>query len=180
MFDLDGTLFDTKKVNYYSYKQALVESGYDMTYEYYVNECDGKNYLEFIPPISSNDKSFLTTIHDKKKKYYKNYLSEAVVNQELIDFIKANRHRSYIVLSTTASRDNCYEILEHFHLKHLFDKIITKEDVVKTKPDPECYTKPVEFYGFDKANCEIFEDSVTGIQAARNAGIKCHIVNAFQ
>ena len=176
MFDLDGTLCNTDKVNYLAYKKALNDEGYDMDFEYFQTKCSGRNYLEFIPPISSNDKDFLNKIHNNKKQYYKLFLSEAKLNTKLVDFIKKNKHNTFITLNTTASRENCMDILNHFGIVDLFDSIVTKEDVVNVKPDPECYIKPVEFYGIDRKNCEIFEDSECGIKTAYNAGIKCNKV----
>ena len=176
MFDLDGTLCNTDKVNYLAYKKALNEEGYDIDFEYFQKECSGKNYLEFIPPISSSDKEFLNRVHFNKKKYYKDYLSEAKLNTKLVDFIKKNKDTTYITLNTTASRENCLDMLNHFKIVDLFDSIVTKDDVTNVKPDPECYIKPVDYYGIDKSNCEIFEDSECGIKTAYNAGIKCNVV----
>ena len=34
--DLDGTLFDTTKVNFYSYKEALNGINYDMYYDFFI------------------------------------------------------------------------------------------------------------------------------------------------
>ena len=34
--DLDGTLFDTTKVNFYSYKEELNEIDYDMYYDFFI------------------------------------------------------------------------------------------------------------------------------------------------
>ena len=177
MFDLDGTICDTNKVNYLAYKQALKEEGYVLTLKYFKSNCIGRNYLEFIPPISSSDPDFLKRIHTKKKKYYKSYLKYAKLNNELIEFIKNNKKIAYISLNTTASRENCMDILNHFKITNLFDVIVTKEDVIKVKPDPECYMIPMKLYGLEKEDCEIFEDSECGIKTAINAGIKYNKVS---
>ena len=41
--DLDGTLFDTIKVNYCSYKKALKEINYDIESDFFIKECYGKS-----------------------------------------------------------------------------------------------------------------------------------------
>ena len=51
IFDLDGTLFDTKDVNFLAYKTALTELGYELDYNFFCKECNGKLYKEFIPMI---------------------------------------------------------------------------------------------------------------------------------
>jgi len=180
MFDLDGTICNTLNVNYLAYKKALEEEGFDiLTLSYFRDYCIGKNYLEFLPPISSSSPDFLSRVHKKKKEYYKTFIDHAELNHELINFIKNNKNQAYITLNTTASRENCLDILNHFSITSLFDMIITKEDVTNVKPNPECYLIPLKRYGIEKEACEIFEDSEIGIQTAINAGIKYTKVSSF-
>ena len=44
IFDLDGTLFDTADVNYYSYKSVLESYGIELDHDYFVTKCNGKHY----------------------------------------------------------------------------------------------------------------------------------------
>ena len=55
--DLDGTLFDTKDVNYHAYKEAIAPYGYDMDYKYYCEFCNGRHYLDFLPQVTTTDAS---------------------------------------------------------------------------------------------------------------------------
>ena len=52
----------------------------------------------------------------------------------------------------------------------LFPFSISADDVTKTKPDPESYLKAAEMSGSDISNCLIFEDSITGMNAAIASG----------
>ena len=53
VFDLDGTLFDTKDVNFSAYSKALEDLGYKekIDYKYYCDYCNGTSYKNFIPMI---------------------------------------------------------------------------------------------------------------------------------
>ena len=53
IFDLDGTLYDTRRVNFLSYQKALEQFGYTMDYEYFANQCNGRHYKTFLPEIVS-------------------------------------------------------------------------------------------------------------------------------
>ena len=70
LFDLDGTLFNTNDVNYYAYKRALNDYGYDIDYEYFCDFCNGRNYKVFIPDLVENKEDVIEGVHDAKKKYY--------------------------------------------------------------------------------------------------------------
>jgi HAD superfamily hydrolase (TIGR01509 family) len=48
----------------------------------------------------------------------------------------------------------------------LFPFSISADDVTRTKPDPEGYLKAAAMSGSDISNCLIFEDSLTGMNAA--------------
>lgn len=168
--DLDGTLFDTKDVNYNAYKEALASYGYDMDYHYYCEFCNGRRYLDFLPGITTTDSSILSKIHAEKKKIYKKHIGKAVLNTGLVEIIKAMRLKCKIAIVTTASKMNCNDILEYFELKNLFDLILTQEDVNSPKPDPEGYLKAMQFFDVSPEETVIFEDSDIGIEAAKRSG----------
>ena len=52
----------------------------------------------------------------------------------------------------------------------LFPFSISADDVKKTKPDPEGYLKAATMSGSEISNCLIFEDSLTGMNAAIASG----------
>jgi len=52
----------------------------------------------------------------------------------------------------------------------LFPFSISADDVKITKPDPECYIKAASMSGSEISNCLIFEDSLTGMNAAIASG----------
>ena len=180
MIDLDGTLFDTKKVNYLAYMEAMQVYGYKIDYEYYCKFCNGKHYMDFLPQISTNDKEILQKIHENKKKIYNKYLNEARLNEKLVDLIRISRVEYKTALVTTASKKNTYDILEKYNLIGIFDLILTHEDVTKSKPDPEGYIKAMQFFNVQPDQCIIFEDSDTGIQAAEKSGVQYMIVKVCE
>ena len=52
----------------------------------------------------------------------------------------------------------------------LFPFSISSDDVAVTKPDPECYLKAATLSGSEISECLVFEDSITGITAAKASG----------
>ncbi len=181
IFDLDGTLFDTKEVNFNAYNQAIIDSGLKnvrFDYKYYCEFCNGNNYKVFLPKIIKNiTDEQLNNIHERKKLYYTKYLSKARKNESLFSIIESIKERYYIVLSTVASRKNSYDILEAFDVLEKFDLIITKEDVKNTKPSPECFLKAMDYFKITSDDTIIFEDSKTGLEAASKS--KANVVKVL-
>ena len=179
MVDLDGTLFDTKEVNYKAYQEAIQPYGYDIDYKYYCDVCNGRHYLEFLPQITTTDETILLDMHKRKKSAYKKYLKLARVNWSLVDIIKNSRHEYKTALVTTASKDNTYDILIQFDILDIFDLILTHDDVTKSKPDPEEYLKTMLYYKAKPEDCIIFEDSVVGVEAAESSGAVVYVVKGY-
>jgi HAD superfamily hydrolase (TIGR01509 family) len=57
-------------------------------------------------------------------------------------------------------------------LRKYFLRIVTGDQVLKTKPDPSIFLLCADGLGVSPENCLVIEDSKNGIQAARTAGMK--------
>ena len=68
-------------------------------------------------------------------------------------------------------------MLNKMCIKKVFDIITTKETVKKKKPDPEVYSIIMNCFNVNPSECLIFEDSYTGVLAAKNAGIE--VINIY-
>ena len=184
IFDLDGTLFDTGEVNFFSYQKALNKVGYDVEKKYYIEHCNGYHYKRFLPTILKDlqgDELALTMekIHLYKKEFYKENLHVVRENTFLFDMIRNLGQSYHIALVTTASRKNTEEILQFTQKGSFFELVLCQEDVVKKKPDPEGFQKAIEYFGVRPENTIIFEDSDVGIEAAIASGAQVMKVYGF-
>ena len=180
VFDLDGTLFDTRTVNFLAYQEAIREEGYSLDREFYESQCNGKYYKDYLPIIIKNPSSdLMERIHIRKKILYPKYLSHCVVNEQLFNLIKLMCNSYHIALVTTASKANCMDILNYFRKTHFFELIISQEDVALVKPDPEGFIKTMSYFEVTPKQTIIFEDSQTGIEAAQKAGTVIFKVERF-
>lgn len=178
LFDLDGTLYDTGEVNYYAYKDALKSFGITLDKRFFVEECNGKHYTEFLPLVIS-DLTLMDEIHERKKNAYAENLGKARENKHLFEIIDILKEKYHLALVTTASRKNTMDILSFFGHENLFEYIVTQEDIVKTKPDPEGFVLAMEYFDAIPENTIIFEDSAVGIQAAKSTGATVMAVTSF-
>lgn len=177
MVDLDGTLVETVKINYFAYKEALRMAGYDLGYEEYARKYDGLTYDVFLKFIdASMAKETIEAIHDFKKQAYKKYMSYGVLNTNLVAMLQAMKSNGWTVaLVSSASRKNIDDILRYFELEDLFEYICSKDDVNEPKPSPEGYLNLMCRLGETPKTTVIFEDSNAGIEAAQRSGINYYI-----
>jgi HAD superfamily hydrolase (TIGR01509 family) len=59
---------------------------------------------------------------------------------------------------------------------HLFDFVVAREDVTKTKPSPEPYLQAVRRAGARVEDCVAIADSERGLRSAKAAGLECWII----
>jgi HAD superfamily hydrolase (TIGR01509 family) len=62
--------------------------------------------------------------------------------------------------------------LRQLQLTGVFDAMITADDITRGKPDPMCYLRAAEKLQAAPADCVVFEDSIPGITAGKNAQMK--------
>ena len=100
----------------------------------------------------------------------KKYLNKSVLNERLVDIVRLMKREYKTALVTTASKENCNDILGEFDLFDLFDLILTHDDITKAKPDPEGFFKAMQYFGCRPEDTIIFEDSDVGLEAAEKSG----------
>lgn len=90
------------------------------------------------------------------------------------DFLRAARAAGHPVgLGTGSGGPTLSYILDHLHLRHLFDVVVGEDDVARGKPHPDTYSVVAQKLGVASANCIVFEDAVLGEQAAYRADMRC-------
>lgn len=182
IFDLDGTLFDTRRVNYQAYKYALDKYNVPLDYELFASQFNGRLYKTYMPTLMGEQigtDQNVEDAHNLKIKKYPEFLSEAVKNESLFAMIDCMKDDFYIALVTTGATENVYQILDYFDVKDKFELIITQNDVENKKPDPEGFLKAMNHFGISAENTIVFEDSDVGLKAAEAAGCVTYIVKGY-
>jgi HAD superfamily hydrolase (TIGR01509 family) len=83
----------------------------------------------------------------------------------------AKQHNVPIGLATSSRRKYLNFILDGLKIREYFTSILSAEDVVQSKPDPEVYLRSAEQLGVEASQCVAFEDSLSGVRSAQGAGM---------
>lgn len=170
IFDFDGTLYDTVPANYAAYQETLAAHGFSLDITYFKQYCYGRHYKDFLPPIIGSDEELLNIIHKEKIACYPRQFDHVRENKSLFSLMHALRATHYIALVTTATKSGVMAILERFRRMEDFDLILTQEDIPKNKPAPDGFLMAMEHFGVGPEPTIIFEDSESGIAAAKASG----------
>jgi len=75
-------------------------------------------------------------------------------------------------LATNGEPENVDFVLDRAGLRPYFRVVVDGQQVRHPKPDPEIYRRAAELLETNAANCIVFEDSSSGVEAARAAGMR--------
>jgi beta-phosphoglucomutase len=170
LFDLDGTLVNTKEANYLSYKEAYMTIGINLSRVDY-SKVFGLRFDDMVEGVSPGlGDALRKKLRENKSIFYKKNLDMTILNPVLTAIIKNDTNFTKKALITTASKKNALEVLKFHNLDSLFDICIFGEDVLLGKPDPECYNLGIKSLGLSPNECLIFEDTLIGACAGKKAG----------
>ena len=166
LFDLDGTLIDSRQSIDIAYKAWCDFHGMD--FKEVLNRIHGRRTVDSVKMLLP-DKDLQTEINRLEELECASVdgLVELSGAKKLINDLGSN----HWAIVTSGSRRLATHRLTHCGMK-IPTVFITAEDVVNGKPDPEGYKKAADLLGVSYADCVVFEDAPAGINAARAAGMR--------
>jgi len=181
LFDLDGTLIDSEFFHFECWNEILIESDVQLTYEEWLKEYAGipldvnakniiKKYGIITPLLEIIERRQSLTL----KRFEKVEIPLMHYVIEMLDYLK-NRDL-LLALVTGSPRQDVEAIFAKNGLDKYFEVMVTGTDVVKNKPNPECYELCLNQLGVKKEECLVFEDTVNGIKSAKAAGLMCFAI----
>ena len=179
LFDLDGVVVDTAKYHFIAWKALANELGFEFTID--DNErlkgVSRMKSLEILLEIGGMQFSEAEKLAmaEKKNTLYVSYIEKMTPEETLPGverFLIELRNRGIRIALGSASK-NAPLILDRIRLTHLFDEVVDGNSITEAKPNPEVFLKGAEKLKVSPENCVVFEDAIAGIEAARNANMRC-------
>jgi len=175
IFDMDGTLIDSKK-------DITISINYIRELHYNLPPLSEDFVVESINmDIRNLPKLFYGSdiYKDKDREVFEgHYAQQCVKNSYLYDGIKEMLETLVesgvkISVATNAPTQFALRMLKSLHVEHLFDMIIGADKVDVSKPNPEMLNKILEFCKFDKTKDKAWMvgDNSKDMMSAQNAGI---------
>lgn len=176
LWDMDGTIMETEFLHILAVKAVLLYYHQNIKLESQDIEkiCIGNTDKMILEELQKSQLLLNLTLEKfitVKDKYFckelENTPLERIIKKEVIELI-TNISKSNIKQAVVTSSEKAitYVLLKKCELIQYFDNIITREDTTLNKPHPLPYLKAMEYFNVEPSKTLIFEDSITGTQAA--------------
>lgn len=175
IFDMDGVIIDSNPFHKISLRQFCEKYGYHLSDEELVKRIYGRTNKEWITNLfGALPLEEITRLEEEKESLFRKlYEKEIQALPGLPDFLKQlNECNIPVAIGTSAPRSNVDYVLRHTNLGKYFSVILDESHVSKGKPNPEIYLKVAAALQFNPMHCVVFEDSLSGVEAAKRAGTK--------
>ena len=182
LFDLNGTMIDDMDFHIRAWHNILTQLGAQLSLAEVKKECYGKNdeLLERIFPGRFSETEMKNMSIAKETAYQLEFKPFLQLIRGLDNFlIKAKKNQVQMAIGSAAIRFNIDFVLDGLSIRHFFKSIVSAEDVIISKPHPETYLKCATALGVAPEQCVVFEDAPKGVEAAKNAGMRCVVITTM-
>jgi beta-phosphoglucomutase len=175
VFDMDGVIVDSHPAHRRAWQNFLLTLGKEVPESELNFILDGRKREEIL-------RHFLGELSPQQLLEYGNRKNEMLCEARpevppipgAIQFLDMlSRANLKIALATSATFERTTGTLERLGIATHFSVIVTGCDVEKGKPNPAIYELAARRLDAPPSDLLAFEDAVSGIQAAKSAGMKC-------
>jgi HAD superfamily hydrolase (TIGR01509 family) len=175
IFDMDGVLIDSGAHHRDAWRLLLGDIGVEPPPEYW-RLTIGRPAEEAVPLLlgRSVEREEAVALAARKRELYTQLIGRGMLPiRGAPAFVAALAAQTVPrAVATSASRRDVDTLLGAIGLLRYFETVVTAEDVQWGKPNPEVYLKAAAGLGLAPRTCLVFEDSLVGVHAARNAGMR--------
>ncbi len=175
IFDMDGVVVDSHPAHKNAWRRILLSAGKQVSEADLEIIFDGRKREDILRYF------FGELTEDQKHKYGE--LKEAFFQEEVdsirpikglpefLDELEAAGIK--LAVASCGSRRRVHYVLRHLKLTSRFRSVVTGDEVRHGKPDPAIFRKAARQLGVSSSEALVIEDAVSGVQAARSAGMQC-------
>jgi beta-phosphoglucomutase len=175
IFDLDGVLIHSMPLHIRAWERYLENFG--MTCHEMEHLMHGKRNSELVRELFGPDLATDVVFEHgaAKERLFRQMLLESDLSvcgvPGLTEFLQ--RHKEVPkAIGSNAEPANIDFVVDNFGLRSYFQVIVSGQQLERPKPFPDIYLKAAGQLGFHPRDCIVFEDSPTGVEAARAARMR--------
>jgi beta-phosphoglucomutase len=173
LFDFNGTLSHDEPLLCRIYRELFAEQGRPLTEDEYYGQLAGSSEEAIISGWLGVTGQKLDALVDERVRRY----VEAADGSTVTEAVRAAvRHAASLVpvgIVSGAARREIEPVVASAGLTDAFAFLVTADDVVRGKPDPEGYVRALDLLQVPAETVVALEDTEAGVASATAAGVRC-------
>lgn len=176
LWDLDGTLADSRNYHWRAWKEALEAEGVEVTESQFEASFGQRNdaiLSEWLGPRAGAD--LIRRIGDAKEVLYRRLVQAEGIEPlpGAAAWVRALHDGGWRqAIASSAPKLNVEVMRRALGFSRLIEVLVAAEDVRAGKPDPEVFLLAARRLGVFPERCVVVEDAEAGIEAARRGGMR--------
>jgi HAD superfamily hydrolase (TIGR01509 family) len=177
IFDFDGLIVDTEGAIFQSWQELYQSYDCELPLDLWLTGI-GTTDWDVDPLAELELRAGCTldraTVAPRRRQREAELITELPLLPGVREYLQdARRLGLQVALASSAPCTWSTGHLARLGVKEYFDLILGRDDVTRTKPSPELFLAALETLEVSAAEAIVFEDSLNGLLAARQAGIFC-------
>lgn len=182
LFDFDGTLTDSEWLHHQSWLEAAAPWGVTVSWDDYerllvgISDTRASEFFLELAGVERTPERVLDGRARKHAAYRRRSVRELSIDPLVRDWIEEHWQTTPLGVVSSSAVPDVVPILERQGVSAYLRFVICGDHVARLKPDPMPYLLAMEKLAVgwgihDPRECLVFEDSETGVRAARDAGM---------
>lgn len=180
IFDMDGVLWLSGTIHGDAFSRVLAENHlFDVDYALLAGRRTDQVFRQLLREHGgdASEEEVMRLTRLKQRYAMEQLLRNPPVDPQCPGVIRALAGRMRVALASSASGAGVAAFLRASGLETVFSVVLSGEDVQNAKPDPEIYLLALQQLGLQANQVFVVEDSIHGIDAAIQAGIRVIVRN---
>lgn len=177
VFDFDGLIADTETPEFESWSEEFRAHGVELALEDWI-KCVGSgpeawDVVDHLQELSGINVDRLA-VHKRRSERFQQLAATMTVMPGVMSLLdEASQAGVPVAIASSSESEWVGPYLERFGIADRFQAVLTRDHVTAPKPEPYLYQEACKSLGVDPADAVALEDSVSGVTAAKSAGLTC-------
>ena len=172
VFDFNGTLSDDEPLLCEIFMRLFAEHGRPLSAQEYFDRLAGLSDPEIVKTWLGEDHPDVQEVIGERERLYREASADgSTIHEHVREAVRFAAERAPLAICSGAARAEIEPVVEAAGIAGCFRAVVSSDDVIHGKPNPEGYRKTLGLLNADPAGAIVFEDTEAGIASARAAGV---------
>ena len=173
IFDCDGTLADTMPLHWRAWQVITARHNFHFPQDrfYSLGGVPSRDILKLLSAEQGLALDHLAVAREKEAEYLP-LLAQVEPINAVVGIARVHFGKLPLAVASGGTHKSIEQVLARLGIRHLFNAVVTSEEVQRQKPAPDIFLEAARRIGVPPPLCRAYEDTDLGMQAIRAAGME--------